>query len=43
MLLLLAKFSQQLTGALAAIVGQRPLVIVPYITIAQEGVRKRNS
>ncbi|QEA12496.1 GumC family protein [Comamonas flocculans] len=28
-------------GALTAIVGQRPLVIVPYITIAQEGVRKR--
>ena len=28
-------------GALTAIVGQRPLVIVPYIAIAAEGVRRR--
>lgn len=28
-------------GALMAVVGQRPLVIVPYITIAQEHVRRR--
>ena len=28
-------------GALTAIVGQRPLVIVPYIAIAEEGMRRR--
>ena len=28
-------------GALTAIVGQRPMVIVPYIAIAAEGVRRR--